>query len=189
MTGLEYEKLVAKYLRHNGYNRVSVKKGSGDYGVDVVAYKGQHKYAIQCKYYSSPVGLSAVQEAVAGKAFYNCDRAMVVTNNTFTEAAFNLAQSNGVVLLEGVTSTGANPVLYAVLALLIPCLFSIAVLAGMFAAVGNTILQQFQNGQYGLAVFNVVSVLALAGVLGGIVYLIQRKRKSPTKNGGPKGGK
>lgn len=189
MTGLEYENLVAKYLRHNGYNRVSVTKGSGDYGVDVVAHKGQHKYAIQCKYYSSPVGLSAVQEAVAGKAVYNCDRAMVVTNSTFTKAAWDLAQSNDVVLLEGITSTGANPVMVAVMALLIPGLFAITILAGTLAAVGSTILQQFQNGQYGLAIFNIVSVLALSGVLGGIVYLIQRKRKSPTKNGGPKGGK
>lgn len=106
MTGLEYEKLVAKYLRRHGYYGVSVTKASGDYGVDVIAHKGSHRYAVQCKYYSDDVGLEAVQEAVAGKAMYNCDRAMVVTNSAFTEAAKKLAKHNTVVLLEGITSTG-----------------------------------------------------------------------------------
>ena len=82
-------------------------KGSGDFGVDVTAHRAGHKYAVQCKYYSSPVSLSAIQEAVAGKALYNCDRAMVVTNSTFTKAARELANANNVLLLENVRSAGA----------------------------------------------------------------------------------
>ena len=99
MTGIEYEKLVAKYLCRHGYYGVSVTKASGDYGVDVIAHKGKHKYAVQCKYYSEPVSLSAIQEAVAGKTMYKCDRAMVVTNSTFTASAKELAAANNVVLL------------------------------------------------------------------------------------------
>lgn len=106
MTGLEYEKIVAKYLRQHGYHNVSVTKGSGDFGIDVIAHKGSHKYAVQCKYYTSTVSLDAVQEAVAGMAYYNCDRAMVVTNSTFTNAAKELARYNNVILLEGVSSAG-----------------------------------------------------------------------------------
>ncbi len=64
MTGHEYEYLVAEYLRQHGYSRVTVTKGSGDYGVDVIAHKRGKKYAVQCKYYSEPVSLPAVQEAV-----------------------------------------------------------------------------------------------------------------------------
>lgn len=103
MTGHEYEHAVAAYLRSEGYSRVKVTKGSGDYGVDVVAFKHGFKYAVQCKYYTSPVGLSAVQEVYAGKAFYNCEKAMVVTNSTFTKAAEELARKNGVILVSGIT--------------------------------------------------------------------------------------
>lgn len=188
MTGLEYENLVAKYLRRHGYHNVSVTKGSGDYGVDVIAHQGKHKYAVQCKYYSSAVSLDAVQEAVAGMAMYGCDRAMVVTNNTFTQAAVELATNNGVTLIEGVTSTGINPVIVAISALAVPVLFTVAALAGMFAAVGETIINQLQSRQYAMALYNIFSILAVSLVIGGIVYLICRKRKSPPKNGERKGG-
>lgn len=50
------------------------------------------KYGIQCKYYSHPVGNKAIQEAYAGADFYDCDAAMVMTNNTFTRAARELAE-------------------------------------------------------------------------------------------------
>lgn len=108
MNGHEYEYQVAKYLRGHGYTGVTVTKGSGDFGVDVIAHKGGHKYAVQCKYYSNSVGLSAVQEAVAGMAYYKCDRAMVVTNSSFTKAAYDLARANNVLLLDGVRSAGAT---------------------------------------------------------------------------------
>lgn len=108
MDGHDYEYLVARYLKGHGYTGAKVTKASGDYGVDVTAHKGGHKYAVQCKYYSKPVGISAVQEAAAGKAYYGCDAAMVVTNNTFTKAARDLAKVNGVILLEGITSAGGS---------------------------------------------------------------------------------
>lgn len=106
--GTSYEYSVADYLRKNGYSDVEVTKASGDYGVDVTAYRSGIKYAVQCKYYSKPVGLDAVQEVVAGKAYYNCDCAMVVTNNTFTESAITLAKHNGVILLDNVIGVNAD---------------------------------------------------------------------------------
>lgn len=102
MTGIEYESRVADYLKSKGYWGVKVTQASGDYGIDVTAHKNGKKYAVQCKYYSQPVGIAAVQEAVAGKAHYGCTEAMVVTNNTFTPAAETLAKENGVILLAGV---------------------------------------------------------------------------------------
>jgi len=119
MTGHDYEYLVARYLRNNGYTSVKVTKGSGDYGVDVVAHKRGKKYAVQCKHYTGPVGLSAVQEAVAGKAMYKCDSAMVVTNSTFTNAARDLAKANNVVLIEKVNNAGGGCLRYLVAGLLI----------------------------------------------------------------------
>ncbi len=109
MTGHEYEYVVAEYLKNNGYKKIEVTKGSGDYGVDVVARKGIKKYAVQCKYYHYPVSLGAVQEAVAGKAMYECNSAMVITNSTFTKAAEELAAKNGVVLIPNIASAGRRP--------------------------------------------------------------------------------
>lgn len=106
MTGHEYERVVARYLQRHGYYGVEVTRGSGDFGVDIIVHRGLTKYAVQCKYYSSPVSLGAVQEVVAGKAYYGCDSAIVVTNSTFTAAAKELATQNGVRLIEHVNGFG-----------------------------------------------------------------------------------
>lgn len=108
MTGIEYESHVADYLKSKGYWGVKVTQASGDYGIDVTAHKNGKKYAVQCKYYSRPVGIAAVQEAVAGMAYYNCDRAMVVTNSTYTSAAKELAKYNNVILLEQVEADSTH---------------------------------------------------------------------------------
>lgn len=99
---IDYEYHVAEYLRTKGYWGVKVTQASGDYGIDITAHKHGKKYAIQCKYYSQPVGVAAIQEAVAGKVHYGCKEAMVITNNAFTKAAETLAAENGVKLLAGI---------------------------------------------------------------------------------------
>lgn len=96
--GYAFEYYVAGLLENNNYNNVKVTSASNDYGIDVLAEKDGIKYAIQCKYYTQPVGNKAVQEAYSGKAFYNCHIAVVATNNVFTDNAINLAQKNGVLL-------------------------------------------------------------------------------------------
>lgn len=101
MDGKKYENVVASYLRRKGFFAVKVTGESGDYGVDVLARKSIHKYAVQCKYYSKPVGVNAVQQVVGGMAYYGCDRAMVVTNSTFTRQAQSLASKNDVILISG----------------------------------------------------------------------------------------
>lgn len=98
--GLQWEHQVAKKLSRMGYHSVKVTKGSGDFGADIIASKGWTKYAIQCKYYTGTVGVAAVQEAIAGKAYYKCDKAMVITNSTYTPAARELARKSGVKLVE-----------------------------------------------------------------------------------------
>ena len=73
---------------------------SKDQGIDITAWKEGKKYGIQCKYYSSPVGNHAVQEAFAGAKYYNCDIAVVMTNSTFTKSAKELAHKTDVLLWE-----------------------------------------------------------------------------------------
>ena len=113
-TGTMYEHYVAEYLAGQGYRKVKVTQQSGDYGVDVIAQNGKDKYAVQCKYYSSPVGVEAVQQVVGGMAHYGCTRAMVVSNNQFTKPAIKLAYENGVTLIGDLQMmTGAKPKIYS----------------------------------------------------------------------------
>ena len=98
MEGRKFESFCADLLVKRGYEDVLVTQGSGDQGIDIIAYKDGVKYGIQCKCYSSVVGNKAVQEVFAGKTFYQCHVGIVVTNNYFTESAIELAKSNGIIL-------------------------------------------------------------------------------------------
>lgn len=98
MDGHSFEHFCAELLRKNGFVNVSVTPGSGDQGVDVLAVKDGIKYAIQCKNYASPLGNTPVQEVSAGKTFYHCHVAVVLTNSVFTEGAKQLAEATGVLL-------------------------------------------------------------------------------------------
>lgn len=93
MNGHEFEFFCADILRRNGFSDVSVTRGSGDQGVDVLATKDGIKYAVQCKHYASPLSNKPVQEVNAGKMFYHCDVGVVMTNSTFTPGAKALAEA------------------------------------------------------------------------------------------------
>lgn len=98
MEGHEFEHFCANVLMRNGFENTSVTSGSGDQGIDIIAYKDGIKFGIQCKCYSSDIGNKAVQEVYAGKTFYNCHIGVVLTNRNFTKSAVELARSNGVIL-------------------------------------------------------------------------------------------
>lgn len=100
ISGHQYEHLCANQLKKCGFSNVSVTRGSGDQGIDIIAYKNGRRYGVQCKYYTGSVGNSAVQEAYAGAKYYNCDIAVVMTNSTFTKAAKELAEKTEVELWE-----------------------------------------------------------------------------------------
>lgn len=102
ITGYDYEKVCAEYLRRKGFRKVRVTKASRDQGVDILCRKHRKTYAVQCKYYANPVGNKAVQEVYAGASFYGCDRAMVITNASFTKGAYELAETLDVELVSDV---------------------------------------------------------------------------------------
>lgn len=98
MEGHEFEYFCAELLERCGFEAVTVTRGSGDQGVDILAFKEDIKYAIQCKNYSAPLGNKSIQEVFAGKTFYHCHVGVVMTNSTFTKGAKELADSVGVIL-------------------------------------------------------------------------------------------
>lgn len=97
MTGEEFESFISKLFKKIGYNTFSTKK-TGDQGIDVIAEKNTIRIGIQAKCWSGTVGNSAVQEVVAGKTLYNCNKVMVVTNSVFSKSAIELATANNVIL-------------------------------------------------------------------------------------------
>ena len=96
--GHDFEYYCAELLKKRGFIDVSVTKGSGDYGVDVLAEKDGVTYAIQCKAYSAPVGVKAVQEAYAGREFYDRMVSAVLTNQYFTKPAVEAAKKLKILL-------------------------------------------------------------------------------------------
>lgn len=101
--GEEYERYIAALMSALGFEDIKMTPTTGDFGADIIAIKDGVKCCVQCKMYSNPVGISAVQEVIGAKAHYRCAAAMVVTNSTFTSAAKQLAAENDVILSENVT--------------------------------------------------------------------------------------
>jgi len=92
MKGLDFELFIGDLLTQHGYKTQNIK-GSGDFGVDVIAEKGNTKYAVQVKRYKSNVSRTAISDAVAGKFHWDCEKAWVITNSYFTSDAKLLAKS------------------------------------------------------------------------------------------------
>lgn len=98
MEGHDFEYYCADILRSRGFLEVEVTRGSGDYGVDILAEKDGVTYAIQCKSYSGPVGVKAVQEAYAGRDYYDRMVGAVLTNQYFTKPAVEAAKKLKILL-------------------------------------------------------------------------------------------
>lgn len=96
---IEFEHWTASMLNMHGWD-AQATQGSGDQGSDVVAIYGSHKCIIQCKLYKSPVGNKAVQEVNAAKTFFDGDSAVVVGRSGYTRSARQLAEKNGVRLID-----------------------------------------------------------------------------------------
>lgn len=92
LEGLDFEYYCAELLKKRGFQEVEVTKGSGDYGVDILAEKDGVTYAVQCKRYAAPVGVKAVQEAYAGRDYYDRMVGAVLTNQYFTQPAVEAAR-------------------------------------------------------------------------------------------------
>lgn len=98
MEGHDFEYYCADLLRRSGFLEVGVTRGSGDYGVDILAERDGVTYAIQCKRYDGPVGVKAVQEAYAGRDYYDRMVGAVMTNQYFTRPAVEVARKLRILL-------------------------------------------------------------------------------------------
>ena len=99
MDGITFEQYVAQLLMERGYINVSLTE-QYDYGVDIIAEKDGICWGIQAKRYSGLVKAAAVRQVVTGLRLYGCDRAMVITNSTYSNVARRLAEGNDCILID-----------------------------------------------------------------------------------------
>ena len=97
MDGIQFEQYLETLFRRLGY-RVERTRAFGDQGADLILTGNGERIAVQAKRWNKRVGNKAVQEIAAARPHYQCDRAMVVSNQEFTDAARELAASNRVEL-------------------------------------------------------------------------------------------
>ena len=99
MDGISFEYYIAQLLAERGYSNISLTE-QYDYGVDIIAEKDGVRWGVQTKRYSGLVKAEAVRQVVTGLRLYGCDRAMVVTNSTYSNVARRLAEGNDCVLID-----------------------------------------------------------------------------------------
>ena len=96
--GIRFENHCMEILKHNGWN-VKRTPNTGDQGVDLIASIENLRISIQCKNHNKAVGNKAVQEISAGKLYWKCTHAILVSNSGFTKSAYKLAKENKVKLI------------------------------------------------------------------------------------------
>lgn len=97
MTGKEFERFLALHFENLGCIAI-LTQDSQDYGADLILYKDGSKTVVQAKRSKNPVGIKAVQEVAGAVRHYKGNKGRVITNNRFTENAYNLAKSNDIEL-------------------------------------------------------------------------------------------
>ncbi len=81
MTGYEFEDYLYVLFSALEYEQTFLTKKSGDYGADLLLLNDiGEKIVVQVKRLTDKLGLTAVQEVYAAQAYYDADRALIVTS-------------------------------------------------------------------------------------------------------------
>lgn len=96
--GILFEQRCVEKLNKLGFDNVQSTPIT-DYGADIIAYSDGIKYIFQCKYCKQKQGVSAVQEILTAKHFYQAQRCAVISHSGYTKQAYNLAKPNFILLI------------------------------------------------------------------------------------------
>ena len=93
MNPRDYEELVSAHFRQQGYVAETTSY-INDYGVDIFAIKGKEKIAIQVKMYGNgrKVNRQMVMELHGVKDYFDCTKAIIVTDGSFLKDAILVAK-------------------------------------------------------------------------------------------------
>nr|WP_321984533.1 restriction endonuclease [uncultured Lichenicoccus sp.] len=94
----DYKTRCASMLRLAGWD-ASTKFPGGTREPDVIARRGTHLLALQCHLSPDPVDVQAVEDACLARERQRSDLAAIVSRSRYTEAARQLADRTGIVLL------------------------------------------------------------------------------------------
>lgn len=104
MSGTDFEHLVARLLRRDGWRQVVVAGGSGDLGADVTARhpRDGSLLVVQCKRYTNRAVSSPDMQRFLGTVFHvhGADHAVYVATSFYSRPALSLAVSAGVQTLD-----------------------------------------------------------------------------------------
>ncbi|MET4060150.1 hypothetical protein ABIB35_001695 [Arthrobacter sp. UYP6] len=101
MTPTEYESLIAAHFAGLGYLTRQTAM-SGDYGVDVFAENSDERLAIQIKMYGHTtrrVNRQMMMELHGAKDYFDCHKAVLVTDGEFLPDALEVAEKLGIQVL------------------------------------------------------------------------------------------
>jgi restriction system protein len=100
LSGSDFEILLNRLYEAMDFT-VKLNGKTGDQGGDLIAVKDRERILIQAKCYikNETVGNKAIQEAVAARNHYDCNKAIVITTSNFTKEAIELAKTNMVELI------------------------------------------------------------------------------------------
>lgn len=85
LDGWQFEQEVAKIFILMGY-KVTVTKGSGDGGVDIIIEKEGYRGIIQCKHYRNPVPPEPIRALWGCKDDFQADEVILVASSGITQA-------------------------------------------------------------------------------------------------------
>lgn len=92
LDGWEFEEEVAKIFRLNGY-KATVTKKTGDGGIDVILYKDNLKYIVQCKHYQNTIPVAYMRELNGVMADFKADRAIMVASSGATKQGIDFIKN------------------------------------------------------------------------------------------------
>ena len=95
----EFENYIIRLLTHRGF-KVETTNATLDLGINMIAKKNDHKYAVQINRQTGSVSRLLVSDIDREKHRYGCDKAMLITNSYFSEDVIELAKSTGCELVD-----------------------------------------------------------------------------------------
>ncbi|WP_245797937.1 restriction endonuclease [Domibacillus mangrovi] len=99
MQRIEFRRYLEELFENMGY-KVELPSAPDHYEADLLLKKNGKFIAVLAKHYSKTVGVDSVQQVFSVKAYYKAHEAWIVTNNTFTKNAYDLAKKNSVKLVD-----------------------------------------------------------------------------------------
>lgn len=111
LDGWEFEEEVARVFRLNGY-KAKVTKKTGDGGIDIILYKNDLKYIVQCKHYQNPLGPEPVRALWGVKDDFGADKVVMVASSGLTSSANSFISNKRdfeLYNLEDIISMGLRP--------------------------------------------------------------------------------